>query len=156
MDYSTRGFLVHHQLPELAQTCLPSWFHPTISSSVTAFTSCFPSFLESGSFPKSQFFTSSGQSIIVSASVLVLPMNIQDWFPLGWTGLISLLSKQCDNIQPSRNSFPIWNQSVVPFPVLTVASWPAYRFLRRKVRWSGIPLTLRIFQPQSQRLWCCQ
>ena len=56
------------------------------------------------------------------------------------------LNKQGDNIQPWRTSFPIWNQSVVPCPVLTVASWPAYRFLRKQVRWSGIPISLRIFQ----------
>ena len=49
------------------------------------------------------------------------------------------LNKQDDNIQPWRTPFPIWNQSVVPCPVLTVASWPAYRFLKRQVRWSGIP-----------------
>ena len=48
------------------------------------------------------------------------------------------LNKQGDNIQPQRTPFPIWNQSVVPCPVLTVASWPAYRFLKRQVRWSGI------------------
>ena len=56
------------------------------------------------------------------------------------------LNKQGDSIQPWRTSFPIWNQSVVPCPVLTVASWPAYRFLKRQVRWSGIPIYLRIFQ----------
>ena len=56
------------------------------------------------------------------------------------------LNKQSDNIQPSRTPFQIWNQSVVPCPVLTVVSWPAYRFLRRQVRWSGIPISLRIFQ----------
>ena len=55
------------------------------------------------------------------------------------------LNKQGDNIQPWRTPFSIWNQSVVPCLVLTVASWPAYRFLRRKVRWSGIPISLRIF-----------
>ena len=49
------------------------------------------------------------------------------------------LNKQGDNIQPRHTSFPIWNQSVVPCPVLTVASWPAYRFLKRQVRWSGTP-----------------
>ena len=48
-------------------------------------------------------------------------------------------NKQGDNIQPWRTPFPIWNQSVVPCPVLTIASWPAYRFLKRQVRWSGIP-----------------
>ena len=56
------------------------------------------------------------------------------------------LNKQGDNIQPWHTSFPIWNQSVVPCPVLTVASWPAYRFLRRQVKWSGIPISWRIFQ----------
>ena len=65
----------------------------TISSSVVPFSSCLQSFPASGSFPMSQFFTSSGQSIGVSASASVLPMNIQDWFPWGWTGWISLQSK---------------------------------------------------------------
>ena len=55
------------------------------------------------------------------------------------------LNKQGDNIQPWCTPFPIWNQSIVPCPVLTVASWPAYRFLRKQVRWSGIPISLRIF-----------
>ena len=63
------------------------------------------------------------------------------------------LNKQCDNIQPWRTPFPIWNQSVVPCPVLTVASWPAYRFLKRQVRWSGIPISLRIFH---SLLWSTQ
>ena len=55
-------------------------------------------------------------------------------------------NKQGDNIQPWRTPFPIWNQSVVPCPVLTVASWPGYRFLKRQVRWSGIPISFKIFQ----------
>ena len=55
------------------------------------------------------------------------------------------LNKQGDNIQPWHTPFPIWNQSVVPCPVLTVASRPAYRFLKRQVRWSGIPISFRIF-----------
>ena len=59
--------------------------------------------------------------------------------------LMYKLNKQDENIQPWRTLFPIWNQSVVPCPVLTVASWPAYRFLKRQVRWSGIPITFRIF-----------
>ena len=69
------------------------WCHPAISSSVIPFSSCFQSFPASGSFPMSQFFTSSGQSIGVSASASVLPMNTQDWSPLGWTSWISLQSK---------------------------------------------------------------
>ena len=56
------------------------------------------------------------------------------------------LNKQGDNIQPWSTPFPIWDPSIVPCPVLTVASWPAYRFLRRQVRWSGIPISWRIFQ----------
>ena len=55
------------------------------------------------------------------------------------------LNKQSDNIQPWCTPFPIWKQSIVPCPVLTVASWPAYIFLRRQVRWSGIPTSLGIF-----------
>ena len=72
---------------------LNQWCHQTISSSVIPFFSCPQSFPASGSLQMSQFFTSGGQSIGVSASVSVLPMNIQDGFPLGWTGWISLLSK---------------------------------------------------------------
>ena len=64
---------------------LSRWCHPTISSSVIPFSSCLRSFPESGSFPMSQFFTSGGQSIGVSASTSGLPMNIQDWFPLELT-----------------------------------------------------------------------
>ena len=72
---------------------LSRWCHPTISSSVVPFYSCPQSFPASGSFQMSQLFTSGGQSIEVSASASVLPMNIQDWFPLGLPGLISLQSK---------------------------------------------------------------
>ena len=66
------------------------------------------------------------------------------------------LNKQGDNIQPWYTLFPIWNQSVVPCPVLTVSSWPAYRFLRRQGRWSGVPMSWRIFHSllwPTQRLW---
>ena len=69
------------------------WCHPTISSSVVPFSSYLQSFPASGSFPRRQFFTSGGQSIGVSASALVLPMNVQDWSPLGWTVWITLQSK---------------------------------------------------------------
>ena len=72
---------------------LSRWCHPTISSSVIPFSSCPQSFPASGSFPVSQFFASDGRTIGVSASASVLPMNIQEWFPLRWTGWISLQSK---------------------------------------------------------------
>ena len=63
------------------------------------------------------------------------------------------LNKQGDNIQPWCAPFPIWNQSVVPCPFLTVASWPAYRFLKRQVRWSGIPISFRIFHSLLWSTW---
>ena len=63
------------------------------------------------------------------------------------------LNKQDDNIQPWRTPFPIWNQSVVSYPVLTVTSWPAYKFFRRQIRWSGIPISFRIFY---SLLWSTQ
>ena len=69
------------------------WYHPTISSSVVPFSYCLQSFPASGSFQMSQLFALHGQSIGVSASTSVLPMNSQDWSPLGWTGWISLQSK---------------------------------------------------------------
>ena len=69
------------------------WFHPAISSSVAPFSFCLRSFPAPRSFPMSWLFLSGGQSTGASASASVLPMNIQDWFPLGWTGLFSLLSK---------------------------------------------------------------
>ena len=72
---------------------LSQWCHPTISSSIIPFSSRLQSFPESGSFLMSQFFISGSQSTGVSASTSVLPMNIQDWFPLGWTGWIFLQSK---------------------------------------------------------------
>ena len=92
MDRSMPGFPVHHQLPELTWTPLSQWCHPTMSSSVIPFSSCLQSFPASGSFSMSLFFASGSRSIGVSASASVLLMNIQDWFPLGWTGWLFLKS----------------------------------------------------------------
>ena len=91
-------------------SCPSSWWcHPTISSSVVPFSSCLQSFPASGSFPMSQFFPTGGQSIGVSASASVLPMNIQDWVPLGWTGWISLqfnrLSRVFSNTTIQKHQF---------------------------------------------------
>ena len=92
--FSTTGFPILHHLLELAQTYLLSqWCHPTISSSGISFSSRFQSFPASRSFQTSQLFTLGGQSIGISASTSVLPMNTQDWSPLGWTGWISLQSR---------------------------------------------------------------
>ena len=94
MDCSTPGFPVLHCLQDCSNSCpLSQWCHVTISSSVVPFSSCLQSVPASGSLPMSQFFTSGGQSTGTSISTSVLPMNIQSWFPLGWTGLISLQSK---------------------------------------------------------------
>ena len=102
MSYTLRPYgMQHARLPcpsPTPRTCSNSrpssqLCHPTISSSVNTFSSCLQSFSASGSFLMSQLFASGGQSIRASASASVLPMNIQDWFPLGWTGWISLQSK---------------------------------------------------------------
>ena len=100
-DYLRPHWLQHTRLPCPSQTpgansnSYPSsrCCHPTISSSVVPFSSCLKSFRISGTFQINQCFASGGQSIGVSASASVLPMNIQDWFPLGLTGWISLQSK---------------------------------------------------------------
>ena len=83
--------------PRACSNSCPSsqWCHPT-----NPFSSCLQSFPASGSFPRSQFFASGGQSIGASASAAVLPLNIQDWFPLGWTGWISLQSRRAVQTLP--------------------------------------------------------
>ena len=100
---------------------LSQWCHPAISSSGVPFSSSLQSFPASGSFQMSQLFASGGQSIGLSASASVLPMNIQDWFPLGWTGWISLQSKGLSRVFPTPQ-FENINFSVLSFlfsPTLT-------------------------------------
>ena len=89
---------------------LNPWCHPTISSSVVPFSSHLQSFPASGPSPMSQFFASSGQTIVASDPASVLPMNIQDWFPLGWTGWISLQSKGLSRVffQHLSSKASIW------------------------------------------------
>ena len=87
-----------------SNSCPLSWWcHPTISSFVLPFSSCLQSFPASGSFQMSQFLASGFQSIGVSASASVLSVNIQDWFPLGWTGWISLQSKESSPTPQFKN-----------------------------------------------------
>ena len=94
MDCSMPGFPVLHYFPEPAHTKVQKSVMPsTISYSAVPFSFCLQSFPASGSFPMNQLFTSGGQSIRASASASILPMNIQGWYSLGLTGLISLLSK---------------------------------------------------------------
>ena len=104
-----------------SNSCPSSWWcHPTISSSVVPFSSRLQSFPASGSFPMSQFFTSGGQIIGVSVSASVFPMNIQDWFTLGFSDLISLLSKGLSRVFSNgtvrKHQFcvaqlPLWSNS---------------------------------------------
>ena len=96
MNCKTPGFSMLHYLLELMQTHVHWWCHPTISSSVTLFSSCPQSFPSLEFFPGSQVFASGGQSIGGSASVL--PVNIQDWFPSELTGLICLLSHRLSRV----------------------------------------------------------
>ena len=134
--------LQHARLPRLSpsprvcsNSCPSSrWYHPTISSFAVPFSSHFQSFPASGSFLMSQLFASGFQSIGASASASVLPMNIQDWFTLGLTGLISLQSKglsrvfsnttvqnhQFFDFQPFLWSKTPWRREWLPTPV----SWP--------------------------------
>ena len=98
-----------------SNSCPSRWrCHPAISSSVVPFSSCPQSLPASGSFPMSQLFTWGGQSIGVSASASVLPLNTQDWSPLGWTGRISLQSKGLSRIF-STQQFKAFNSSALGF-----------------------------------------
>ena len=123
IDCSMPGFPVLRYLPRVcSNSCsLSQWCHPTISSSVIPFSSCPLSFPASGSFLMSQLFTSGGQSIGASASVSVLPMNTQGWFPLGLTGLIlesKGLSRVFSNTTVQKHQFfsdqpSLWSNSYI-------------------------------------------
>ena len=129
MDCSRPGFPVHHHLPELAQTHVHQVSDSIQPSHLLSSPSAF-SLPASGSFPVSQFFASGGQSIGASASVL--PMNTQDWSPLGWTGWISLQSRDAQESSPTPQ-FKSINSSVLSFLYsLTLTSihdyWKNYSF----------------------------
>ena len=129
--------------------CLPIICHEVTGSDAVIFVFWMLSFkptfsLSSFTFIKRLFSSSllSAIRVLSSAYLRLWYFSRQSWFQLvlhpaqhfTWCSLHIKLNKQGDNIQPWRTPFPIWNQSVVPCPVLTVASWPAYRFLRRQVR----------------------
>ena len=111
---------------------LSPWCHPTISSSVVPFSSWLQSLPASGSSPMSHFFTSGGPNIVVSASTSVLPMNIQDWSPLGWTGWISLQSKGLSRVFSNNvfESVSSWALSLLFGPTLTFIHdyWKSHSF----------------------------
>ena len=129
MNHSTPGLPVHQPTPRVyPNSCILSqWCHPTISSSVVPFSFCPQSFPASGSFPMSQLFTSGGQRIGVSALASVLPMNTQDWSPLGWTGWISLQSKGLSRV--------FWES----------------QFLGRLIRSLGVPKERGVWNSQGGR-----
>ena len=110
---------------------LRPWYHTTVSSSVVPFSSCSPSFLASGSFPMSRLFASGGQSISTSVLASVLPMNIQDWFPLGLTGLISWCPRDSQE-SSSAPQFKSINSSVLSLLYdLTLNIWIAFPMFAR-------------------------
>ena len=116
---------------------LNRWCHPTNSSSVTPFSSRLQSFPASGSFPMSRLFTSGGENIGVSASVL--PMNIQDWFPVGWTGWISLqskgLSRVFSNTTVQKHQFLVLSFLYSPTLTSIHDDWKNHNFDYREVCW---------------------
>jgi len=141
------------------------WCHPTISSPVVPFSSCLQSFPASGSFQMNQFFTTGDQSIGTSASASVLPMNIQDWFLLGWTSLISLLSKGLKSLLQHHSSKAsiLWHSAFftvqLSHPYMTTGKTIAL------TRWTFVgkvmsllfnmpPRFLLAFLPRSKRISC--
>ena len=154
--------------PRVHSDSCPSsqWCHPAISFSVIPFSSCPQSFPASGSFPVSQLFASGSQSIRVSASASVLPMNIQDWSPLGWTGWISLqskgLSKVFSNTTVQKHPGKLALDFHIPFPSFSfliglnfilsskvLMPWPP----QWKVTFRGPEISL-LFKGYVGLLWC--
>ena len=124
MDCSMPSFPVHHQLPEFTYSCPLSWWcHPTISSSDVPFSSHLQSFPASGSFQMSQFLASGGQSIGVSASASVLPMNIQDWFPLGIDWLYPPCSPSDSQESSPTPQFKSTNSSALSLLYCHIHTW---------------------------------
>ena len=105
---------------------LSQWCHPTISPSVVLFSACPQSFPASGSFPMSQLFTSGGQRTGVSASTSILPMNIQDWSPLEWTGWISLQSKGLSRVfsNTTGQKHPFFSSQLSSQSISHIHTWP--------------------------------
>ena len=151
--------LQHTRLPCVSPTpgacsnsCPSSrWCYPTISSSVIPFSSCLQSIPASQSFIRSQFFASGGQSIEASASASVPRMNIQDWFPLGWTGLISLqskgLSKVLSNTTVQKHLFQLRVNNHIPSHFkrifergMTFTSWKGWKKWDKKKTWEKFQL----------------
>ena len=158
-------YLQHHE-PQHAWPLCPSptpgvysnscplrwWCHPTISSSVVPFSSCPQSFPTSGSFQMSQLFTLGGQSTGVSASASVLPVNIQDWSVLGWTGWISLQSKGLSSLlqHDSSKASVLWCSALfivqISRPYMTIGKTIAL------TRWIFVDKVMSLFCNTLSRL----
>ena len=164
-DCSMPGFPVHHQLLELTQLMsIDQWCHPTISSSVFLFSSCLQSFPASGSFPMSQFFTSGGRSIGVSASASVLLTNIQDWFLLGLPGLICLQYKGLSRIffNTSSKASILWSSAFfivqLSHPYMTTGKTIAlirWMFVNKAMflLYNMLSRLAMAYLPRSKNLW---
>ena len=127
-------------------------FKPTFNSSLYFIESLF----SSSSLSAIRVVSSAHLRLLIFLPAILIPACTSSSLAFHMMYPAYKLNKQGDNIQPWRTPFPIWNQTVVPCPVLTVASWPAYRFLRRQVRWSGYAQLFQNFlvccNPHSQRL----
>ena len=141
LDCITPGFPVLYHLPEFAQTHV-HWVSDAISSSFTHFSSYPQSLPASGSFPVSQLFPSGGQRIGASVLASVFPMNIQSWFPLGWTGWISLMPKDSQEPSPAPQ-FKNINSSVLSLlygPTLT----STHDYWKKTRLWLHGPLSTKV------------
>ena len=134
--------------PRACSNSSPSsqWCYPTSSSFVVPFSSCLQSFPASGSFPMNQSFSSGGQSIGASVSASVLPMNIQDWFPLGWTGWISLQSKGLSRVFFQHHSS---KASILQNPAFFMV-----QLSHPYMTWKNIALTRQTFVGKVMSLLC--
>ena len=136
---STVSPSIHHEVMGLDTMILVFWmlsFKPTFSLSSFTF---IKRLFSASSLSALRVVSSACLRLLIFLPAILIPAVLLPAQRFSWCTL------QGDNIQPWRTPFPIWNQSAVPCPVLTVASWPAYRFLQRQVRWSGIPISCRIF-----------
>ena len=152
MNCSTSGFPIHHQLLDLAPTHVHQgkWCHPTISSSVIPLSSCLQCFPAWGSFPRSQFFASGGRSIGVSASASVLQMNIQDWFPVGWTDWFDCSPTDSQESSPTPQ-FKSINSLVLSFLYSPTHS---YTTTGKAIALTRQTFVRKVMSPVVDSFWC--
>ena len=145
VTFSTVSPSISHEVMGLDAMILVSWmlhFKPTFSLSSFTF---IKRLFSSSSLSAVRVVSSAYLRLLIFLLAVLIPAcaSSSPVFLMMYSAY--KLNKQSENTQPWHTPFPIWNQSVVPCRVLTIASWPAYRFLKRQVRWSGIPISFRIF-----------